>query len=112
MENQNTPNPPALKNRKLALVALILGLVVMLLSGTCTVFFAGVDIANGGNDQYVNIWIILIIGGIFFIPSTLLFLLGRYVRKRGAGIWFTILMVVFLFLFALFILNFISGIWR
>jgi len=110
MKSEDTPNPPELKNRKLALVALIFGVVVMLLSGTCTLFFAGVDIANGGNDEYVNIWTILIVGGVFFIPSTLLFLLGRYVRKRGAGVWFTILMTVFLALIALFFLNIIGGI--
>ena len=110
MENQNTPNPPEIKNRKLALVALIFGVVVMLLSGTCTLIFAGADIASGGSGQYVNLPLIFIAGAVFFIPALLLFLLGRYVRQHGAGVWFTVLMVVFFAIVALFFLSTIGGI--
>ena len=85
MEENNKPElSPNIKG--LAMVAMVIGGAVFLLSGGCTLIFA-----SAYPQDATNIWGM---GALFFIPAALLFWAGWRIKKRGKNLISTIIIAI------------------
>ena len=71
-----------------AFTAMIMGGIILALSGLCTGGFAISPLVNGqGWSEFLNFLIVpLMVGAIGIVPGLLLFFTGRHVRKNGASV--------------------------
>lgn len=83
-----TPAPARRPFARSALTAMIIGGIILVLSGLCTGGFAISPLVNGqGWSEFFNFLIVpLMVGAIGIVPGLLLYFTGRHVRKNGASV--------------------------
>ena len=79
---------PELKGRALGLVALIIGISILLLSGLCTLAFTADSL-----DRPSDIPIYFLFGAIGYVPACMLIWAGARIRKIGMNTFSTILLL-------------------
>ena len=89
--------------QKFAAIAFIFGVVILLLSGLCTLGFEVNLLVNPPQSNYDRTWLtfgrILAFGAMGFIPAGLLILLALYTKKHGGTIWRLIIMSLIMAIF-------------
>lgn len=99
------PEPVKLKGHALAIVALVIGIPIFLLSGLCTGFFS-LDLLQGTSADlavYVTLWEVFVIGAFGYVPAGFLIWAGLRIRKRGTNSVSTFIISITLISFSLFI---------
>lgn len=80
---------PELKGRALGLVALIVGIPILLLSGLCTLVLAADSLGRPS-----EIPIFFLIGAVGYVPAGMLVWAGVRIRKIGMNTLSTVLLVI------------------
>ena len=80
---------PKLKGRALGLVALIIGIPILLLSGLCTLAFAADSLGRPS-----EIPVFFLIGAVGYVPAGLLVWAGVRIRKIGMNTLSAVLLVL------------------
>lgn len=104
-----TPAPARKPFARSALTAMIIGGIILALSGLCTGGFAISPLVNGqGAAEFFNFLIIpLMVGAIGIVPGLLLFFTGRHVRKSGASVGAGVIALVLAL--PLFVIPYLTG---